>query len=198
MSIVILVSTNSSRGQTRAGSKVSAKPIKICTQQRRLTMSDMDISAVRGHAQALKFVEKGGAELSNILASIATAKEAERRGPLQVFVFLAEHFTDAEGVHSIPVPGSKKGETGNLPYDKYTTKIKTNDGERSVPGSWYTDVIKNTAECKAIDERIAQCAGGEGVPEDIARMGDGERKMEVKRLRDRIKDMRTALVKGAM
>jgi hypothetical protein len=155
------------------------------------------ISAVRGHAQALKFVAMGGKELSDMLSAIATAKSVERTGPIEVCRFLVDHFVDEEGVHSIPVPGSKKGETGNKPYDKYSTKVKGPDGEKMVPGSFFTDVIKNTSEAKAIDERLSVCDGGEHSPKDIQDMSTGERSMEKKRLRQRLTDMRTALVKGA-
>jgi hypothetical protein len=155
------------------------------------------ISAIRGHAQALKFVAVGGAELSDMLASIATRKEGERRGPIEVALFLVTHFVDDEGVHSIPVPGSKKETAGNNPYDKYSTTVKTSDGTKQVPGSWYTDVVKNTAEAKAIYERLDLCGGGEGSPKDINDMSPGERAMEKKRLGDRIRDMRAALVRGA-
>jgi hypothetical protein len=162
-------------------------------------MSFTNLSAVRGHAQALKFVEQAGSSLSKVLSAIADAKDAERRGPLSVFLFLAENFEDDEtGVHSIPVPGSKKGETGNDPFDKYTTTVKTQDGEKKVPGSWYTDVVKNSEEGKRIEELLPLVDGGDGAPEVYQNMGFGERKMEKQRLRDRIRDMRTALVKGAM
>jgi hypothetical protein len=155
------------------------------------------ISAVRGHAQALKFVAMGGSELNSMLSAIADAKSVERQGPVEICRFLVDHFVDEEGVHSIPVPGSKKGETGNKPYDKYSTKTKGADGvEKMVPGSFFTDVIKNTAEAKAIGERLEVCDGGEHSPKDIQDMSPGERSMEKKRLRQRLTDMRTALVKG--
>lgn len=157
------------------------------------------ISAVRGHAQALKFVADAGQEFSDLLGAIATAKESERKGPIEIVRFLIDHFVNDDGSHSIPVPGSKFTPGINTPYDKYSTTVKTQDGTKQVPGSWYTDVIKNTAECKAIDTRIGWLNGEEGAPDDIVAMRKtGEEAMERKRLADRKKDMRTALSKGAM
>jgi len=157
------------------------------------------ITARKGHIQALAFANKGGEALSNLLSSVAEAKQLERMGPLQTFLFLETHFTDEEG-HAIPVVGSKIGETGNLPYDKYTTEVKTENGTRKVPGSWFTDVVNSTSKAISIRERIEHLkqAQGEGVPPDVIKMNTGERAVEVKRLRQFLADMRTALTRGAM
>lgn len=158
------------------------------------------IVAQKGHVQALAFARKGGAALSALLGNIATSKETERRGPLMAMLFLDVNFSDDEKA-AIPVVGSKQGETGNLPYDRYTATVKTQDGERKVPGSWFSDAVKATDEYTGyIQPRIAFLDAGKGetVPEDILRMGAGEKAVEKKRLRDRLGDMRTALTKGAM
>lgn len=172
-------------------------------------MSDTDtsvsnISAMRGHVQALAFARKGGAALSAMLTHIADTKAAERMGSLDAFLFLETHFTDDEQ-SSIPVPGSKKEDSGNKPYDKYTVEVRNTDGKKKVPGSWFTDVVKATAEWQASDHRIQWCKDtsfvtedGQKCPADIMAMGDGARRDEVKRLRQRITDCRTGLVKGAM
>lgn len=157
------------------------------------------ITAQRGNSQAIAFARKGGVALSALLGSIATRKEEERRGPIEMFLFLTEHYTDDE-VTRIPVVGSKQGETGNLPYDKYTSELQTKDGKKKVPGSWFTDVIRATDEYDAIIQRKAYCDDVTlaGCPDDIKAMGTGERATEKQRLTDRVKDMRTGLTKGAM
>lgn len=157
------------------------------------------ITAQKGHVQALAFARKGGAALSALLGSIASAKETERRGPIQTMLFLETHFTDEE-TSAIPVVGSKKEDSGNKPYDRYTSELKTEQGTRKVPGSWFTDVVKSTDEWARINARIEllQQGQGEGVPADILSMGTGARKEEIAQLRQRIQDMRTALTRGAM
>lgn len=157
------------------------------------------ITAQKGHVQALAFARKGGAALSALLGSIASAKETERRGPIQTMLFLETHFTDEE-TSAIPVVGSKKEDSGNKPYDRYTSELKTEQGTRKVPGSWFTDVVKSTDEWARINSRIEllQQGQGEGVPADILSMGTGARKEEIAQLRQRIQDMRTALTRGAM
>lgn len=162
------------------------------------------MTAQRGHVQALAFARLGGTALSNLLGTIATRKEAERQGPIDMLLFLDTHYTDDEAV-MIPVVGSKKVEGTNLPYDKYSQKVQTKDGEKMVPGSWFTDVIRATDEYAAIMLRRSFCQditfvgdNGETCPDEIANMGTGERATEAKRLGDRVRDMRTALTKGAM
>lgn len=157
------------------------------------------ITAFKGHAQAMAFARKGGAAFGALLYSIAKRKEEEGKGPIETLLFLSNHFSDEEG-HNIPVVGSKKGETGNLPYDRYTTEVKTADGKKNVPGSWFTDVVKSTdawAELNQRREWVRQ-GQGEGVPPDILAMSTGERAVEKKRIDTFINNMRTALTKGAM
>lgn len=157
------------------------------------------ITAQKGHVQALAFARKGGAALSALLAGIATAKETERRGPIQTMLFLETHFTDEEA-NAIPIVGSKKEDSGNKPFDRYTSEVKTEQGTRKVPGSWFTDVVRSTDEWSRINGRVEllQQGQGEGVPADILSMGTGARKEEIAQLRQRIQDMRTALTRGAM
>lgn len=164
-----------------------------------MTDTNLNIAASRGHVQALAFARKGGAALSNILAGIAKAKEADRRGPLEMMLFIDETYSDDEK-HSVPVPGSKKGETGNLPYDRYTADRDTADGKRKVPASWYTDAIRDTAEAARVQHLIDCCddATTDECPDYIKDMGTGERKAEKKRLKQWLADMRTGLTKGAM
>lgn len=164
----------------------------------------LTITAQRGHVQALAFARKGGIALSALLGTIATRKEAERRGPVEMLLFLETHFTDEEAMR-IPVVGSKQEEAGNKPFDKYTSEVQTKDGKKKVPGSWFTDVIRATDEYTTIINRKAWCddvnyvaEDGQTCPDDIANMGTGERAMEKERLSTRVKDMRTALTKGAM
>lgn len=168
--------------------------------------TDLSVSGQRGHAQAIAFAAKGGSALSELLGSIAKNKEAERGGPLRGMLFLTTHFSDGEQ-HSIPVPGSKKEDAGNSPYDKYSTEVVTKDGKKKVPGSWFTDVIKMTA---AFDERsnvIVWCDGqlpedkdGNAIPmpEWLSKMATSERKAVKKQARQAITDMRTGLTKSAM
>lgn len=157
------------------------------------------ILAYKGHAQAMAFARKGGAALNALLSTIAEAKQAERKGPIMTMLFLEEHFSDEEGA-AIPVVGSKQGETGNLPYDRYTTEVKTADGKKKVPGSWFTDVVKLTDKWAAINQEIEWCdqGQGEGVPEHILAMGSGQRAEHKAMLRQFIADMRTGLTRGAM
>lgn len=169
-----------------------------------VTETNDPIVSLRGHVQAMAFGRKGGETLSNVLTSIADAKAAERTGPLAVFLFFDTSLTEDEQ-DSIPVPGSKKGETGNRPYDKYSVEVEVEGGKRMVPGSWFTDVNKSTHEWERNDKRIRWCNktdwvsdDGEKCPKDIMEMGDGQRRVEVKRLRQRITDARSALVRGAM
>lgn len=125
------------------------------------------IKAQRGHVQALAFVAKGGAGLSAVLHDIWRAKSLERQGRLSVFVYLLNTYTDDER-SSIPVVGTKKGESGNKPYDRYTTQVKAESGMKSVPGSWYSDAIRATDESKWIDHVAAWCDGNEETrPENI-------------------------------
>lgn len=158
-----------------------------------------NITAVKGHTQAVAFAIKGGKELSALLGDIATTKEMERRGPIQTFLFLETHFTEEES-HAIPIVGSKMGETGNLAYDRYTVEVKTADGKRKVPGSWYTDAVRSTEEGQRILQRIEHLdAGqGDGIPEDILKLGSAQRIEEKVKLRQRLADMRVGLTKGAM
>lgn len=162
-----------------------------------------DITAVKGHTQAVAFARKGGDVLSKAFHDIADAKEMERRGPIVIMVTLESIFSEAEAA-AIPVVGSKQGETGNLPYDKYTATVKTADGERKVPGSWFTDVVKASAEGERIVLRIQQLndaatpAGAAEAPEDIRKLSFIQRAQEKKRLQERVSNMRTALTKGAM
>lgn len=162
------------------------------------------ITAQRGHVQALAFARKGGAALSALLDSIAKRKEEERRGPAEMFLFLETNYTEGEQ-SAIPVVGSKQGETGNKPYDKYTSEVQTKDGKKKVPGSWFTDAVRATdAYSRAIDIKswcddikYVNEAGAE-CPEYISNMGTGERAVEKQRMVDWIKNMRTGLTKGAM
>lgn len=163
-------------------------------------MSELNtITAQRGHVQAMAFARKGGAAFGSLLFAIAKRKEEESKGPIETMLFLETHFSDAE-TNVIPVVGSKQGETGNQPYDKYTSTVKTSEGERKVPGSWFTDVIKSTDEWAALNLRREQCkvGQGEGIPADIIALSTGQRAMEVKRITDFIKNMRTGLTKGSM
>lgn len=157
------------------------------------------IKAQKGHVQALAFARKGSTALSSLLSGIAIAKATERMGAIQTMLFLETTYSDDEQ-SAIPVVGSKMGETGNLPYDRYTSTVQTADGPRKVPGSWYTDAVKATDYAHYIAERIQFCedATVAGCPEDISNMGTGERAVEKKRLRVMLSDMRTALTKGAM
>lgn len=157
------------------------------------------IMAFKGHTQAMAFARKGGAAFGELLFSIAKRKEEEGKGPIETLLFLETHFSDEEG-HNIPVVGSKMGETGNLPYDRYTTEVQTADGKRKVPGSWFTDVVKSTEQWAILNQRreYVKQGQGEGVPADILAMNAGERAMEKKRIDTFITNMRTALTKGAM
>lgn len=157
------------------------------------------ITAQRGHVQALAFARKGGSALGSLLFSIAKRKEEESKGPIETMIFLETHFSDEEG-HMIPVVGSKMGETGNKPYDRYTVEVTTADGKRKVPGSWFTDVVKNTDEVIHLSARREWCkvGQGEGVPADILAMKTGERAVEIKRISQFVANMRTGLTKGAM
>lgn len=180
----------------------SSNPNKTVTQEEAEDLSPESthrtIIGSRGHVQAMAFARKGGAAFSGLLGSIATAKETERKGPIEVMLFFETHFDDEERA-SIPVPGSKKEEAGNKTYDKYTTTVDTKDGKKKVPGSWFTDVVKTTPEWEAIEERRGLIDGDGDAPHDVLAMRKtGEALMEKKRLSQRVSDMRTALVKGAM
>lgn len=167
---------------------------------------DVSITGQRGHAQAIAFAAKGGSALSDLLGSIAKNKEAERSGPLRGMLFLTQHFSEGDQ-HAIPVPGTKKGETGNLPYDKYTTEMTTKDGKKKVPGSWFTDVVKMTDAYQERFNIIAWCdkldvedKDGNVIPrpEWIVKAGDSELRAYKKQARQAITDMRTGLTKSAM
>lgn len=154
------------------------------------------VKAFRGHSQAMAFTRQGGRELNNLLFSIAKRKEEEGKGPIEMLVYLSTHFDIAD----LPVVGSKKGETGNKPYDKYTTEVTTEQGKRNVPGSWYTDAVKSTetwAELHQRRESIKQ-GQGDGVPADIIAMKPGDRALEKKRIERFIANMRTGLTRGSM
>jgi len=158
------------------------------------------ITAQRGHVQALAFVAKGGTGLSSCLHNIWVAKSLERQGKLSVFVFLLNNYSEDERA-GIPVVGSKKGESGNKPYDRYTTQVKTDTGMKSVPGSWYTDAIRATAESKWIDTVASWCDGNEehrpdNIPADVKEpktVRASEFKAEMLKARQ---DMRAGLVGG--
>lgn len=157
-------------------------------------MSDT-ISAMRGHQGAMAFARKGGSEFGAMLYSIALTKQLERKGPITSMLFLETHFDYDE----LPIVGSKMGETGNRPYDRYSTKVKTESGERSIPGSWFTDVVKSTPQAGSILQEI-EWAGqgqGEGIPPHILEMGSARKKEYIKEQRQLLTDMRTALTKGA-
>lgn len=167
-----------------------------------------NISARKGHVQALAFAAKGGAALNALLAGIADQKAAERMGSIKAMCFLVSNYTDDEQ-HAVPVVGSKQGSiedggTGNLPYDRYSQSINTPQGKRMVPGSWFTDVVKSTDEWLRVQSLIAFLDGedapeGVSVPEEYAGIRKtGEAEATKQTLRDRISDMRTGLTKGAM
>lgn len=163
-------------------------------------MSEVNtITAQRGHVQAMAFARKGGAALGSLLFSIAKRKEEESKGPIETMLFLQTHFSDEE-MSMVPKVGSKKGDTGNKPYDKYTIEVTTADGKRNVPGSWYTDVVKSTDDWAALNLRREQCKVGQGedIPADILAMSTGQRAMEKKRIDAFISNMRKGLTKGAM
>lgn len=157
---------------------------------------DNGVHAYRGHTQALAFARKGGAALNNLLFGIAKRKEEETKGPIETMVFLSDTFA----FEDIPVVGSKKGETGNKPYDKYTTEVTTSEGKRNVPGSFYTDVVKSTSTWLELHTRREwiKATQGEGVPADIVAMKPGDRALEKKRIDKFIANMRTGLTKGSM
>lgn len=157
------------------------------------------ITAQKGHVQALAFARKGGEELSKLLGTIASTKEAERMGPVQMFNFLVTHYSDDEA-EAIPVVGSREGKTGNLPYDRYSSEVQTEQGKKVIPGSWFTDVIRSTHEYEVVQERIDYLKNVTlpGCPQDIIKMGTGERATELARLNQRKSDMRLALTNGAM
>lgn len=157
------------------------------------------MTAFRGHVQAMAFARQGGDELSELLFSIAMTKQAERMGPIKTMLFLETHFSDEEGA-AIPIVGSKQGETGNRPYDRYTSEVKTADGTRKVPGSWFTDVVKSTARWATLSQEIEYLdqGQGEGVPPHILSMSTGQRAERKAEIRQLIADMRTGLTKGAM
>lgn len=154
------------------------------------------VHSFRGSSQALAFARKGGTALNNILFTIAKLKEEEGKGPIQTMVFLNENYS----FEDIPVVGSKKGETGNKPYDKYTQEVTTADGKRQEPRSFYTEVIKDTETWATLNQRRAwiKQAQGEGVPADILAMKPGDRAVEKKRIDKFITNMRTALTRGSM
>lgn len=163
-----------------------------------------NISALRGHVQALAFARKGGSALSALLHNIHVTKAAERRGAVNMMLFLTETYSDDEQ-HAIPVVGSKMGETGNLPYDHYTVEVTTDNGKRKVPGSWFTDAIRATDEWDYLNKCIGIITGTEAeetIPENmrplvrLRKTGAGAEK--VAEYRDAISDMRTGLTKGAM
>lgn len=163
-------------------------------------MSEVNnITARRGLSQAMAFAAKGGTGLSSLLFGIAKRKEEEGKGPIETMVFLDLTYSTEEG-HNIPVVGSKQGETGNEPYDRYTAEVTTADGKRKVPGSWYTDVVKSTQAWEDLNQRREWCkeGQGEGIPADILAMKTGERAVEKKRISNFIANMRTGLTKGAM
>lgn len=159
-----------------------------------------DVTAVRGHFQAIAFAKLGGAAMSDLLASIATTKQAERQGPIHMFLFLDTHFNDNEQA-AIPVVGSKKEEVGpGMAYDRYTAEVKTADGVKKIPGSVFTDIVKATDEGVRILNRIELLDAGQGenIPADIIALSTSQRLVQKKELRQRLADMRTALTKGAM
>lgn len=157
------------------------------------------INAFRGHTQAMAFARKGGAALGALLYSIAKRKEEEGKGPIEMVLFLEQNYSDEEG-HNIPQVGSKQGETGNKPYDRYTTEVTTADGKKKVPGSWFTDAVKTTDVWADLNQRREwlKQGEGEGVPADIIALSTSQRAMEKVRIDRFIANMRTGLTKGAM
>lgn len=171
-------------------------------------MSDVSVSGDNGitqrvgEIQAHAFALKGGAALNALLSGIADRKAAERMGAIEAMCFLVSNFSDEEQ-HAIPVVGSEQGKTGNLPFDRYSKKIKTSEGDRVVPGSWYTDVVHTTEEYTRIVKTKRWLDGvyeeGETVPPEIAALSKtGEAAAMKQTLNDRVSDMRTGLTKGSM
>lgn len=159
-------------------------------------MNDVSINTgSKGQVGAINFVKAGGDELNNLFKGISEAKAVERLGALAVMLYLETHHAEM-----VPVPGSKEGDTGNKPFDKYTATIKTSDGEKKVPGSWFTDATRSVPYVQWADQQIAYCndATLEGCPEKISNMGAGERADYKKLMKDVYKDVRGSLVRGAM
>lgn len=157
------------------------------------------IMAFKGHTQAMAFARKGGAALGELLFSIAKRKEEEGKGPIEMVLFLEQTYSDEEG-HNIPEVGSKQGETGNKPYDRYTTEIQTEQGKRKVPGSWFTDAVKSTEVWASLNQRRehVKVGQGEGIPRDVLEMSTVQKAMEKVRIDRFIANMRTGLTRGAM
>lgn len=155
------------------------------------------ITAQRGHVQALAFARKGGAAMSALLHTIWVTKAEERKSPLSVFLFIENTYTDEEKAR-IPVPGTKKDDAGNKPYDRYSTQVNTGDGKKTVPGSWFTDTVRADSEFQNVEHLIACCddVNTEGCPQSIKDMGTIARR-DYKVLMQKAKsDMRTGFVRG--
>lgn len=155
------------------------------------------ITAQRGHVQALAFARKGGTAMSALLHTIWTTKAEERKSPLSVFLFIENTYSDEEKAR-IPVPGTKKDEAGNKPYDRYSTTANTGDGKKTVPGSWFTDTVRANTEYQEVEHLIACCddVNTEGCPQNIKDMGTIARR-DYKVLMQKAKqDMRTGFVRG--
>lgn len=155
------------------------------------------LTAQRGHVQALAFARRGGAAMSTLLRNIWETKAEERKSPLSVMLFVLNTYTEDEQA-AIPVVGSKKGETGNKPYDRYSVEMKTADGKKTVPGSWYTDAVKDSDEYSTVEQTIAWYGGeNEGCPPEIAKLHNTiAAKDKIALLRKALQDMRTGFVRG--
>lgn len=120
------------------------------------------MTAQRGHVQALAFARIGGNGLSTVLHNVWKTKSLERKGKLNVLLYLINNYSEDQ-LAAIPVVGSKKGESGNKPYDRYTTQVKSDAGMKSVPGSWYTDGVRATTEFAFLESIVSWCDGNEEV-----------------------------------
>jgi hypothetical protein len=117
-----------------------------------------NISAVAPEKRsAIAFAEKFSNELMNDLRLGWEAKEKVQMNSLEVMFDLREMYqfdlSDNIGaLDFLPEPQSKKGETGNRPFDKYSFKVPNEKGgQRNVNGSFYGDAFDASPSGKDID-----------------------------------------------
>lgn len=86
------------------------------------------------------------------MRSINAASELAKRGDAIIYVKLTSMW-NADDWSRVPRPGTKKGETGNEPFDKWTVKDHANEG-KVIKYSFFEEVAKSIPYYQEIAEEL--------------------------------------------
>lgn len=120
---------------------------------------------------AIGDVLAGNASFEAQVREVYEAKEVSVRGPVKMAVLLEQILTEDQ-IGNLPVPGSRKGETGNKPYDIYN---ELDDSGNKVRGAFYSDIVARLHIGRDVRENLEAIENKTG---KYAMMGDQTLKAE--------------------